>query len=55
MTPSEIRTLRQRLRLTQQALADRIGVHVETVRRWEQGRTCPSRMALRFLRVLERS
>lgn len=31
----DVRNIRERLKLTQQALADLMGVHVRTVRDWE--------------------
>lgn len=37
MTADELRRRRERLRLTQQELADRLGVHRVTVNRWENG------------------
>ncbi|MEX2119489.1 MAG: helicase-related protein [Pirellulales bacterium] len=39
-----IRRVRGRLALTQQALADRVGVSFATVNRWENGQTRPSRL-----------
>src|SRR3989304_2566491 len=39
-----IRRLRGRFGLTQQALADRLGVSFATVNRWENGQTNPSRL-----------
>lgn len=44
-----IRELRRRLALTQEGLARRLDVTVDTVRRWEQERGKPSRMAERLL------
>ena len=38
MTPDDLRSLRARLDLTQQQLADLLGVHQTTVARWETGR-----------------
>jgi len=37
MTPKQFRTARKRLGLTQRALADRLGVHVQTVKKWSAG------------------
>jgi putative transcriptional regulator len=39
LTGREFRFLRHELDLTQQALADLLGVNVQTVARWEKGRT----------------
>jgi DNA-binding transcriptional regulator YiaG len=52
MTPSEIRTLRAALGLTQQALANRMGVTVTTVSRWEQGVRPLEGPALKLLEML---
>ena len=40
---SEIRELRERRGLTQQELATLLGVHIDTVQRWEHGETLPQR------------
>lgn len=48
----DLRTLRQRLGLTQAQLAERVGVTFATVNRWENGGARPSRLALRRLREL---
>lgn len=49
----EIKELRERLGLTQQAFAVKLGVAIYTVRRWETGVNNPSPMALTNLRNLE--
>jgi len=49
MTASEVRELRRRLNLTQEQLAQRLGVTVSTVRRWELGTSVPSPMAQRLI------
>ncbi|MDE2107551.1 MAG: helix-turn-helix domain-containing protein [Patescibacteria group bacterium] len=41
MEPSEIADLRERLDLTQEQLADRLGVHRSAVAQWETGKTRP--------------
>ncbi len=41
-----VRGVRDRLGLTQQELAGRLGVALPTVSRWENGRHKPSRLAL---------
>lgn len=43
MTADEIKELRKRLDITQTALAYKLGVTVDTVRQYEQGRTSPSK------------
>lgn len=42
---NEIKKLRKRLKLNQAEFAVKIGVAEYTVRRWESGRSKPSRMA----------
>lgn len=51
--PNQIKRLRGRLGLTQQALADRLGVSFVTVNRWENGQTKPSQLPWSQLRQLE--
>jgi putative transcriptional regulator len=48
----DVKKLRQNLKLTQQAFADRIGVPVDTLRKWEQGRRRPDGAARTLLIVL---
>lgn len=38
MTPNEIKQARQKLGLTQQGLADKLGIKLAKLRNWEQGR-----------------
>jgi len=47
------RTVRGRTGLTQSAFAARIGVPVETVRNWEQGKRSPRGPARSLLKVIE--
>lgn len=42
-TAEEIRTLRDKLGLTQEAFAARLGVAVSTLQKWEAGRHSPLR------------
>ena len=42
-----IKKLREQLQLTQEAMADTVGVSFATVNRWENGWTVPSQLALR--------
>jgi putative transcriptional regulator len=37
MTPPEFKAIRAALRISQQGLADRLGVSLGAVRKWEQG------------------
>ena len=50
---NEIKEFRGKLGLTQEALARELGISVETVRRWEGGKTQPSPMARRLLEELQ--
>lgn len=50
---NETKELRKRLGLTQEAFAIQLGISVMTVRRWESGKSKPSRMARRLLQELE--
>jgi putative transcriptional regulator len=54
MDPERIRTLRQRLQLTQEDFAHLIGVTFSTVNRWENGKSTPNRIAFRLLAGLEK-
>jgi len=49
------RGVRARTRLTQAEFAARIGVPIETVRNWEQGKRCPRGPARALLKVIERA
>ncbi len=50
---ARIRALREALALTQQALADRLGVSFATVNRWENGQVKPSHLSWNQLRRLQ--
>lgn len=50
-TPA-VRDLRKRARLTQQEFAARLGVPVETIRNWEQGKRMPRGPARALLAVI---
>jgi putative transcriptional regulator len=47
-----VKKLRERLQLTQEAMADALGVNFATVNRWENGWTAPSKLALRQIDLL---
>ncbi|MBU6462734.1 MAG: helix-turn-helix domain-containing protein [Bradyrhizobium sp.] len=49
---SEVRELRRRARLTQLEFAARLGVPVETIRNWEQGKRMPRGPARALLAVI---
>ena len=53
MTGIEIKELRKKLKMTQQQLANKLGVHRVTVAEWEAGRKRPSNLAKRQLNRLE--
>lgn len=53
--PERIKMMRSGLGLTQQALAERLGVSFATVNRWENGQTKPSQLSWSQLRQLEMS
>jgi putative transcriptional regulator len=54
MDADRIRTLRQRMQLTQEDFAHLIGVTFSTVNRWENGKSTPNRIASRLLIGLEK-
>ena len=47
-----VRDLRRRARLTQQEFAAKLGVPVETIRNWEQGKRAPRGPARALLAVI---
>jgi len=47
-----MKELRERLQLTQEAMAEALGVNYATVNRWENGWTAPSKLALRQIDLL---
>jgi putative transcriptional regulator len=53
IAPSDPKTIRTRLRLSQSAFAALMGVSVRTVQDWEQGRRQPSGPAQSLLRIAE--
>ncbi|MCS6290397.1 MAG: helix-turn-helix transcriptional regulator [Nitrospira sp.] len=52
MTPTDLKTLRSALGLSQQALADRLGVTRNTVTRWEMGLHPIPPLAANFLATI---
>ena len=50
--PPAVRELRRRARLTQTEFASRLGVPVETIRNWEQGKRMPRGPARALLAVI---
>jgi putative transcriptional regulator len=51
MAPSAVRDLRRRAQLTQTEFAAKLGVPVETIRNWEQGKRAPRGPARALLAV----
>ena len=49
------RRVRRRTGLTQAAFAERIGVPLDTVRNWEQGKRSPAGPARALLKVIDRA
>jgi putative transcriptional regulator len=47
-----VKELREQLHLTQEAMAESLGVSFATVNRWENGWTAPSKLALRQVDAL---
>ena len=52
MTTDQIRQARQSLGLTQQGLADKLGIKLAKLRNWEQGRNAVSDEAVTAIRWL---
>lgn len=52
MNGEEIKDIRQKLGISQEALAHLIGVSFQTVNRWERGVFKPSRLALEKIKQL---
>ena len=50
--PPTVRDLRRRAHLTQQQFAAKLGVPVETIRNWEQGKRAPRGPARALLAVI---
>ncbi len=52
MKPEKITKIRNKLKLTQEQFAHRLGVTTVTVNRWEQGLAKPSPLAIKAIREL---
>lgn len=48
----DIKIIREKLNLTQEQLAEKIGVSFCTVNRWENGHSSPSKLALKEISKL---
>lgn len=53
--PEEVKGIRAMIGVSQPIFGQFLGVHVKTVRSWEQGRRSPSGMACRFLAEIQAS
>lgn len=53
MDKTQIKQLRQRLGISQEDFARRLGVTLSSVQRWEAGKGGPSKMAQRLLNALQ--
>lgn len=52
--PSDVKTIRNKIGLSQSAFAALLGVSVRTLQEWEQGRRAPKGPAQALLRVADR-
>lgn len=52
---SEVKAIRQKLKLSQSVFANRLRTSVRTYQGWEQGRTKPNPQAVLLLRMAEKS
>ncbi|TVR85613.1 MAG: helix-turn-helix domain-containing protein [Spirochaetaceae bacterium] len=50
-----IRTIRARVGMTQREFSHRIGISVDTLRNWEQGRRYPTGTARALLRIIDKA
>jgi putative transcriptional regulator len=50
----DVKTIRQKVGMSQEVFAGHFGVSKRTVQEWEQGRRCPSGAARAFLLVIDR-
>jgi len=50
----DVKAIRSKLKLSQEAFARRFGFSARSVQRWEQGRAVPDRQRRILLRVIER-
>lgn len=49
------RRVRKRLGLSQVEFSERIGVSLDTIRNWEQGKRCPTGAAKALLKILDKA
>lgn len=53
VTDVNVKGIRERLKLSQEAFAERFGLTLATVKNWEQGRRAPEEAAKILLRLIE--
>ena len=53
MQAEEVKMLRSKLKLTQEQMAQRIGVSYSTYNKWENGKCKPSRLAVEKMKGME--
>ena len=53
VTDVDVKVIRERLKLSQEAFAERFGLTLATVKNWEQGRRVPEDAAKILLRLIE--
>lgn len=54
-TPKQLKALRERLQLTQSAIAEKLSVHLTTWQKWEYGERQPNAAAVALIRLLEQN
>jgi putative zinc finger/helix-turn-helix YgiT family protein len=55
LLPAKIKAIRQKLGLTQTAMAERLGVGEKTYTRWESGRSIQNRSSDNLIRLMDRA
>lgn len=55
MTPEEIKSIREKLRLSQAVFAHKLRTSIRTYQGWEQGKTKPNSQAVLLLKMVEKS
>lgn len=53
VTDVDVKAIRERLLLSQEAFAERFGLRLATVKNWEQGRRAPENTAKILLRLID--
>jgi len=55
MTISEIKRIRRQLKWTYARFSQEMGIHLNTIYRWETGKCKPSQLALRQMELLRQT